>query len=290
MPNHNEINVVSGTDNALNRFRIPGRICIITGGAGLMGYNHAEAVLSGGGIPVLLDISEDALAFAKDRLLEKFPKSEVVTYRTDITNREALEAVRNELLEKYGHIDALINNAANNPKMEGNAKNMGAITFENFPPSMWAADIAVGLTGSLLCSQVFGAQMAKQKSGVILNISSDLGVIAPDQRIYRKPGLPDEEQTVKPVTYSVIKHGLIGMTKYIATYWAEKGVRCNALCPAGIENGQDKEFIGRLTNLVPMGRMASKNEYQSTVLYMISDASAYMTGATVIVDGGRTCW
>lgn len=290
MPNHNEINVVSGTDNALNRFRIPGRICIITGGAGLMGYNHAEAVLSGGGIPVLLDISEDALAFAKDRLLEKFPKSEVVTYRTDITNREALETVRNELLEKYGHIDALINNAANNPKMEGNAKNMGAITFENFPPSMWAADIAVGLTGSLLCSQIFGAQMAKQKSGVILNISSDLGIIAPDQRIYRKPGLPDEEQTVKPVTYSVIKHGLIGMTKYIATYWAEKGVRCNALCPAGIENGQDKEFIGRLTNLVPMGRMASKNEYQSTVLYMISDASAYMTGATVIVDGGRTCW
>lgn len=290
MPNHNEINVVSGTDNALNRFRIPGRICIITGGAGLMGYNHSEAVLSGGGIPVLLDISEDALAFAKDRLLEKFPKSEIVTYRTDITNREALEVVRDELLEKYGHIDALINNAANNPKMEGNAKNMGAITFENFPPSMWAADIAVGLTGSLLCSQVFGAQMAKQKSGVILNISSDLGVIAPDQRIYRKPGLPDEEQTVKPVTYSVIKHGLIGMTKYIATYWAEKGVRCNALCPAGIENGQDKEFIGRLTNLVPMGRMASKNEYQSTVLYMISDASAYMTGATVIVDGGRTCW
>lgn len=290
MPNHNEINVVSGTDNALNRFRIPGRICIITGGAGLMGYNHAEAVLSGGGIPVLLDISEDALAFAKDRLLGKFPKSEIVTYHTDITNRESLEVVRDELLEKYGHIDALINNAANNPKMEGNAKNMGAITFENFPPSMWAADIAVGLTGSLLCSQVFGAQMAKQKSGVILNISSDLGVIAPDQRIYRKPGLPDEEQTVKPVTYSVIKHGLIGMTKYIATYWAEKGVRCNALCPAGIENGQDKEFIGRLTNLVPMGRMASKNEYQSTVLYMISDASAYMTGATVIVDGGRTCW
>lgn len=290
MPNHNEINVVSGADNALNRFRIPGRICIITGGAGLMGYNHAEAVLSGGGIPVLLDISEDALAFAKDRLLGKFPKSEIVTYHTDITNREALEVVRDELLEKYGHIDALINNAANNPKMEGNAKNMGAITFENFPPSMWAADIAVGLTGSLLCSQVFGAQMAKQKSGVILNISSDLGVIAPDQRIYRKPGLPDEEQTVKPVTYSVIKHGLIGMTKYIATYWAEKDVRCNALCPAGIENGQDKEFIGRLTNLVPMGRMASKNEYQSTVLYMISDASAYMTGATVIVDGGRTCW
>ncbi len=275
---------------AIDKFKIPGRIVIITGGAGLMGYNHAEAVLSGGGVPVLLDISEEALTFAKGRLLEKFPTGKVVTYRVDITDRVSLETVRDELVKEYGHIDALINNAANNPKMEGDAKNMGAITFENFPPSMWAADIAVGLTGALLCSQVFGAQMAKQENGVILNISSDLGVIAPDQRIYRKPGLRDEEQTVKPVTYSVIKHGLIGMTKYIATYWAEKGVRCNAVCPAGIENGQDKEFIGKLTNLVPMGRMASKDEYQSTVLYMISDASAYMTGATVIVDGGRTCW
>jgi NAD(P)-dependent dehydrogenase (short-subunit alcohol dehydrogenase family) len=274
----------------MDKFMIPGRVVIITGGAGLMGYNHAEAVLSGGGVPVLLDISEDALVFAKQRLLERFPTGEVVTYRADITDRAALETVRGELLKKYGHIDALINNAANNPKMEGNAKNMGAITFENFPLAMWAADITVGLTGSLLCSQVFGAQMAKQRSGAILNISSDLGVIAPDQRIYRKPGLRDEEQTVKPVTYSVIKHGLIGLTKYVATYWAEKSVRCNALCPAGVENGQDEGFIRKLTNLVPMGRMATKDEYQSTVLYMISDASAYMTGATVIVDGGRTCW
>jgi YrbI family 3-deoxy-D-manno-octulosonate 8-phosphate phosphatase len=281
---------VGGIRTAMDKFMIPGRVVIITGGAGLMGYNHAEAVLSGGGVPVLLDISEDALVFAKQRLLERFPTGEVVTYRADITDRAALETVRGELLKKYGHIDALINNAANNPKMEGNAKNMGAITFENFPLAMWAADITVGLTGSLLCSQVFGAQMAKQRSGAILNISSDLGVIAPDQRIYRKPGLRDEEQTVKPVTYSVIKHGLIGLTKYVATYWAEKSVRCNALCPAGVENGQDEGFIRKLTNLVPMGRMATKDEYQSTVLYMISDASAYMTGATVIVDGGRTCW
>ncbi len=279
-----------GSKTAMDKFYVSGRVVVITGGAGLMGYNHAEAVLSGEGIPVLLDISEDALVFAKQRLLKRFPMGEIVSYRTDITDRTALEMVSDELLKKYGHIDALINNAANNPKMEGNAKNMGAITFENFPLSMWAADISVGLTGALLCSQVFGAQMAAQGSGVILNISSDLGVIAPDQRIYRKDGLRDEEQTVKPVTYSVIKHGLIGMTKYIATYWAEKGVRCNALCPAGIENGQDEGFIRKLTNLVPMGRMATKDEYQSTVLYMISDASAYMTGATVIVDGGRTCW
>ena len=275
---------------ALDKFRIPGRVCIITGGAGLMGRNHAEAILSGGGIPVLLDISGDALVSAKKALLGRFPSGEVVTCQTDITHSQSLEQVRDNLLEQHGHIDALINNAANNPKMEASSRNMGANTFEGFPLSIWHDDIAVGLTGSLICSQVFGQQMAKQGKGVILNISSDLGVIAPDQRIYRKDGLKEEEQTVKPVTYSVIKHGLIGLTKYIATYWAQKGVRCNALCPAGIENGQDEVFIQKLTNLVPMGRMAAKDEYQGTVLYMISDASAYMTGATVVVDGGRTCW
>ena len=276
--------------SALDRFRVDDRICVITGGAGLMGRNHAGAVLSGGGIPVLLDISEGALISAKDLLRNRWPNGEIVTCQADITNRISLERLRDELLERYGHIDALINNAANNPKMETSSANMGATSFEAFPLSLWQDDIAVGLTGSLLCSQVFGVQMARQGKGVILNISSDLGVIAPDQRIYRKEGLREEEQTVKPVTYSVIKHGLIGLTKYIATYWAEKGVRCNALCPAGIENGQDAAFIRKLTNLVPMGRMATKDEYQSTVLYMVSDASAYMTGATVIVDGGRTCW
>ncbi len=275
---------------AMDRFNITDRIVIITGGAGLMGVNHAEAVLSGGGVPVLLDISADALVQTKARLTEKYPGADVVTFKTDITNKAALTQVCDELVQRFGHVDVLINNAANNPKVEGNAKNMGAISFPEFPLDSWHADIAVGLTGALLCSQVFGQQMALQGFGVILNISSDLGVIAPDQRIYRKEGLKEEEQTVKPVTYSVVKHGLIGLTKYIAKYWAQKGVRCNALCPAGIENGQDEGFIRKLTNLVPMGRMATKDEYQSTVLYMISDASAYMTGATVIVDGGRTCW
>lgn len=274
----------------VDRFFISGKVCVITGGAGLMGDSHAKAVLAGGGVAVLLDISEEKLRTEKTRLQQLFESAKIEIYVTDITDRDQIEAVKEDLIAKYGHIDILINNAANNPKMEGNAKNMGANAFENFPLSIWKADIAVGLTGALLCSQVFGAQMAAQGGGVILNISSDLGVIAPDQRIYRKEGLRDEEQTVKPVTYSVIKHGLIGMTKYIATYWAKKGVRCNALCPAGIENGQDEGFIQKLTNLVPMGRMATKDEYQSTVLYMISDASAYMTGATVIVDGGRTCW
>ena len=276
--------------NTMDMFLIDGKICIITGGAGLMGYNHASAILSGGGIPILLDINEPALEQAKIKLCSEFPKGIVETRKADITNKGELEELKNELLQKYQHIDALINNAANNPKMESKSKNLGAIQFENFPLEMWNEDIAVGLTGALFCAQIFGAQMAQQGSGVILNISSDLGVIAPDQRIYKKDGLSSEEQIVKPVTYSVTKHGLIGLTKYIATYWADKGVRCNAICPAGIENGQDDSFMKKLTNLVPMGRMARKNEYQGTVLYMISDASSYMTGAVLIVDGGRTCW
>ncbi len=278
------------SNNVLDRFGLDDRVCIITGGAGLMGHSHTQTVLSLGGVAALLDIDSKRLDEERNRLAIDFNNSKIEVYCADITERTSLESVRDDLLKKYGHIDVLINNAANNPKMESASVSMGAIRFSNLPLDIWMGDIAVGLTGAFLCSQVFGNQMEKQRSGVILNISSDLGVIAPDQRIYRKEGLPEEEQPIKPVTYSVIKHGLIGLTKYLATYWAEYGVRCNALCPAGIENGQDEGFIKKLTNLVPMGRMAAKDEYQGTVAYMISDASAYMTGATVIVDGGRTCW
>lgn len=276
--------------STLETFEIVNRIVIITGGAGLLGRKHAEAVLDGKGIPVLLDISVAALEKAKSELEKNYPEQQVETFCTDITDRSCVEKVCSYLLEQYGHIDVLINNAANNPKVEGNEKNMKNIQFENFPISIWMDDIAVGLTGAMICAQVFGTVMARQGKGVILNISSDLGIIAPDQRIYRKEGLTDDEQNVKPVTYSVIKHGLLGLTKYLATYWAEKGVRTNALCPAGVYNGQNEEFLKKLTNLIPVGRMADSGEYKSTILYMISDASSYMTGTTMIVDGGRTCW
>ena len=277
-------------NEVMQRFTLTDEICVITGGAGLMGDSHAKAVLSAGGVACLIDIDQEKLNLEKARLQEAFDNPHVEIYKADITQRVEIEHISAELVEKYGHIDVLINNAANNPKVEGNASNMKPIGFEDFSLNMWDADIAVGLTGALICTQVFGSQMAIQGDGVILNISSDLGIIAPDQRIYEKDGLSADMQTKKPVTYSVIKHGLIGLTKYTATYWAKEGVRCNSLCPAGIENGQDDEFISKLANLVPMGRMATKEEYQNTVIYMVSDASKYMTGATVIVDGGRTCW
>lgn len=276
--------------NTIEKFLLEDKVVIITGGAGLLGKKHAEAVLDAKGIPVLIDISEEALVVARQQFSSMFPESIIETFAADITNRNDMQNICAILVEKYCHIDGLINNAANNPKVEGNAQNMQNIQFENFPIQMWLDDVAAGLTGAFVCAQVFGAQMAKQGKGVILNISSDLGIIAPDQRIYRKEGLAEEEQTVKPVTYSVIKHGLLGLTKYLATYWAEKGVRANSLCPAGVYNGQNEEFLGKLTNLIPMGRMAEQDEYKGTILYLLSDASAYMTGATLIVDGGRTCW
>lgn len=275
----------------LEKFLIRDKVVIITGGAGLLGRKHAEAVVEGKGIPILLDISEEAIKESLDHLRDIYHTDcRVDGYVADITNREEIDGVTDKILKKYGHIDVLINNAANNPKVEGNAVNMKAIQFENFPMRMWMDDLCVGLTGAFICSQVFGRIMAKQERGVILNISSDLGIIAPDQRIYRKEGLAEDEQTVKPVTYSVIKHGLIGLTKYLATYYAEKGIRANVLCPAGVYNGQNDEFLCKLTNLIPMGRMADVEEYKSTILYLISDASSYMTGSTVVVDGGRTCW
>ena len=277
--------------NYLNRLNIQGKVCVVTGGGGLIGMKHSEAILEGGGIPVLLDIVPTGMERVKNSLKDEYGDDIVVeTYVTDITDRDKLIAVREDLMNKYGHIDVLINNAANNPKVDGGSKNLGAIRFHNFPLDIWNQDIAVGLTGAFLCSQVFGEQMEKQKKGVVLNISSDYGIIAPDQRIYRKDGVPEDEQTVKPVSYSVVKHAIIGLTKYLAVYWANKGIRVNTLCPASLYNGQDEEFVSKISQLIPLGRMSSPDEYVCTILYMISDAATYMTGATVILDGGRTIW
>lgn len=275
----------------MDRFYIHGKVCIVTGGGGLIGLKHTEAIIEGGGVPVLLDIAQSGMDRVKNTIFEEYGEDKVVeTFVVDITDRMALERVRDWLMEKYGHIDVLINNAANNPKVEDASRNLGPIRFHNFPIDIWNQDLAVGLTGAMLCAQVFGEVMEKQHSGVVLNISSDYGLIAPDQRIYRKEGLPDDEQMVKPVSYSVVKHGIIGLTKYLAVYWADKGIRVNTLCPASLENGQNEEFINKISNLIPMGRMSKPDEYVCSVLYLISNATTYMTGSTVVLDGGRTSW
>ncbi|HVU37557.1 MAG TPA: SDR family oxidoreductase [Opitutales bacterium] len=273
--------------NVKDQFDLSGRVAVITGGAGLLGVKHAEAVAELGAIPVLADVDARAAGAAAAGVSKKYGVG-ALGLKVDITRPASVKKLRDTLLRKYGRVDILINNAARNPKVEGGG--MAWSRLENYPLPQWELDLAVGLTGALVCSQILGAEMARAGRGVILNIASDLGVIAPDQRIYRRPGLQDDEQPAKPVSYSVVKHGLIGLTKYLATYWAEQGVRANSISPGGVFNEQDQAFVRKLTALIPLGRMARPDEYKAAVAFLVSDASQYMTGANLVMDGGRSTW
>ena len=269
-------------------FDLTNKVAVITGGAGLLGEKHAEAIAEFGGIPILLDIDQKAGDKIAQRISDEYQVDCEFQF-CDINNESQISNSRDLLLNKFGHIDILINNAAIDPKVEGKSeKNLSRL--ENFSIDQWNLELAVGLTGAMLCSKVFGVEMANKGKGVILNISSDLGIIAPDQRIYKKEGLIEEQQPVKPVTYSVIKHGLIGLTKYLATYWAADGLRVNSISPGGIYINQNTKFVKKLSNLIPLGRMANENEYKSAIIFLISDASSYMTGANLVIDGGKSVW
>jgi len=281
----------------INQFRLDGRTAVITGGAGFMGQQHAEVLLQAGARVVLADSDHAALESTADYLENCFPDAaegmRIIPAHTDITDSVQIQQLRATLSTAGTPCDILINNAALDPKVgatdEESARLLGS-RLEVFSEERWAKELAVGLTGAFLCAQAFGSDMATRGSGVILNISSILGLVAPDQRLYCVPGADEVDQPVKPVTYSVIKHGLIGLTRWLATYWAERGVRVNALCPAGMANEQPPEFVARLADKIPMHRMGRYGEYEATVLYMVSDASSYMTGSVVTLDGGLTAW
>ena len=272
-----------------NLFNLDGKVIVITGATGLLGRKHAEAVAAYGGHPILLDLSVDAVTSLSDDLNKQFGAN-ASGYQVDITDEARIDENVQQLLDKYGRIDGLVNNAANNPKVEDSSeKNFSRL--ENFPVDIWNQDVAVGLTGAFLCAKHYGYAIAKnEEGGSIVNISSDLGLMAPDQRLYAQEGLPEEQQPVKPVTYSVVKTGMIGLTRYLATYWAEKNVRCNAMCPGGVENGQPEGFLAEVSSRIPMNRLALADEYQGTLLWMLSDASSYLNGAVIPVEGGRTAW
>lgn len=269
-------------------FDMTGRVAVITGGAGMLGIKHAEALAEAGCAPVLLDLPHSE-AETRARELEKEFSVPALAVSADITRADEIGRALDAVLERYGRVDVLINNAANDPKV-GPGQSAQWSRLENYPIEQWEADLAVGLTGAFLCSRSFGGEMARRGGGVILNVASDLAVIAPDQRIYRKDGVGDDEQPMKPVAYSVVKTGLIGLTRYLATYWAEAGVRANAISPGGIYAGQSDEFVQKLTRLIPVGRMARADEYKAAVLFLCCDASSYMTGQNLVIDGGRSCW
>ena len=275
--------------NIAELFNLQGKVALITGGGGMLGFQHAAAILECGGIPVLLDIDPEGLRRSEAKLQAEFNQN-VFTLECDITILETLLTARSEVLERYGRIVILINNAARNPKVENNA-NVNFSRLENFPTDQWQLDLSVGLGGAFNCCKIFGSHMAEAgHGGVIVNIASDLGLLAPDQRLYRSDKLEDHLQPVKPVTYSVVKHGLIGLTKYLSTYWCEQGIRCNSLSPGGVYDGQDDVFVSKLTKLIPLGRMAYSHEYRGAIAFLCSDASTYMNGANLVMDGGRSVW
>ena len=273
----------------INRFSITDHVVVITGGAGLLGLQHAQAVAEADGIPVLLDVSAARLDDAVKTISER---TGVTSYPflCDITKKNEIALIFGDIIKKLGRIDALVNNAANDPKVGPDIDSQKLTRFENLTEELWSSDLAVGLTGAFYCCQIFGHYMATRKKGVILNVASDLAVIAPDQRLYEINGLSPGQQPVKPATYSVVKTGLVGLTKYLATYWADVGVRVNAISPGGVYNGQNDEFLTRISQRIPMARMAQKDEYMATVIYLLSDASSYMTGFNLVIDGGRSAW
>jgi NAD(P)-dependent dehydrogenase (short-subunit alcohol dehydrogenase family) len=276
--------------NSLDKFSLENKTALVTGAAGLLGREHSLALAEAGAMVIVSDLYQKDIDEALAALKKELPEGKFTGIPLDVTSEESIQRCLKIVINECGQLDILVNNAAIDPKVTKDSKTLEKSRLENFDLSNWNFQLEVGLTGAMLCSKHFGYHMAQNKGGVILNIASDLSVFSPDQRIYRKNGLEADQQPVKPVTYSVIKHGLIGLTKYLSTYWAEQHVRVNALSPGGVFNNHPKEFVEKLTGLIPQKRMANKNEYRSAVQFLCSNASSYMTGQNIIMDGGRSVW
>lgn len=268
-----------------NPFNLENKIVLVTGAAGLLAEQHIDVVLENKGKLVLVDIDINKLKKIKKQY-DKIYNNKVLIFKGDVTKEEDIKKIFFSLKKKNFFVNVLINNAAVDYKLDNqHKKNQHELKLENFSNLILKKDLDVSLLGSLNCIKIFGREMAKNKYGVILNIASDLSFIAPDNRLYNKGKKID---IVKPISYSIAKHGIIGLTKYVSVYWANKNIRCNAIAPGGIYNGQPKSFVNKIKKLIPMGRLAHKDEYKSTILYLISDASSYMNGSVLTIDGGRT--
>ena len=268
----------------LEKFSLRKKVIVITGGAGFLGKQFANVIAKAGGTPVLLDVKYNKAKLISENIKIKL-NAEAFAVKCDVTNekqvRNSLKKIKKKFEKK--EISGLINNAALNPQPK---KYSGAIrnNLENFSIKSWNEEINVGLTGALICSKIFGTHFAKRKKGSIINISSDLGIKAPNQKIYNHLNF------VKPVTYSVIKHGIIGLSKYICSYWGEYGIRCNTIAPTGVYNKQDKKFVKKLIQNIPFKRMAKLEDFDGIIIYLLSDLSSFQNGSLISIDGGRAVY
>jgi 2-deoxy-D-gluconate 3-dehydrogenase len=268
------------------RFGLRGRVVIVTGGAGLLGSCYSHALAEAGAHAVVADIDGPAA----ERLASEVTGSggtRAVGIQIDVSDAASVRAAVERTLAEFGRVDGLVNNAALDPKFDVAHAGSHRSSFEDFPLEAWEQALAVNVTGMFLCAQAVSRPMLQAGRGVIVNIASTYGLVGPDQRLYQREGQPPQ---FKPVTYTVSKSAAIGLTRYLATYFAGKGIRVNTLTPGGVYAGHDEEFVRRYSARTVLGRMAEKEEMSSALLFLLSDASSYMTGANLVVDGGWTAW
>lgn len=268
--------------NSNKLFDLKGKVAIVTGAGGQLGGEYVETLLDAGASVAAFDIRLDN---PKSKLYT-LKSNRLIKLEVDITSRDSLTKGLENVVSRFGAPQILINNAAIDAPPNTSDQITGP--FESYPESAWEAMVSVNLTGMLLSCQVIGGHMAQSGGGSIINISSIYGILSPDQRIYEYKA--KEKPFFKPVAYSVTKAGVINLTRYLATYWATKNVRVNTLTLGGVFNHQDDIFVRNYSSRVPLGRMARQDEYNGAILFLASDASSYMTGANLIIDGGYSCW
>ncbi len=266
-------------------FDLSQRIAFVTGGAGLLGAEFCRALSEAGAGVVVADVDEHA-AQAVAKSISVAGQS-ALAVALDVTQPESAKRAVEETMDRFGRLDILVNSAALDPKFDPTHAREQSGAFEDYPLELWNQALAVNLTGMFLCSQACVRPMLDQNAGVIINICSTYGLVGPDQRIYQKAGQPPR---FKPVYYSTTKAGVLGLTRYLASYYAGKGIRVNALSPGGVFNDHDDTFVQAYSARTILGRMARPDELNGAILFLASDASSYMTGANLVVDGGWTAW